>query len=471
VEKRVKKSYLIALLLTLCLPVIAQEIEPEVQEQERRIEEENRAAVEAAPSHIWKDFTSKVRAEYGGWINYRYNDFDNSDNDKATADALDSLSLIDARYWLRLTLKPGEDGQDPGGHAVYLRLKDRYAHRSGVAPGARYDNEGPLVDNAYVILDGDPYWLEAGRRYFNVGRGLAYSDIHDGVQLNYRRPGFNVGVFTAKTLPHETNVDLSIPGFDKRTERYFYGIGTGYTGIKDQSLYAFAVGQSDQSDEDSRDQNYTYNSQYLGIGSKGEFLSSWEYWIELIKQTGASRTFGTDERREVNAWASDIEIAYRPRVATHPRLSAEYAFGSGDSDRASVTDTQSGNVTGQDRNFLYFGYAPTGFALAPRLSNLQMFRAGVEAFPFERLEAFRRLSCGVNYYRFLKHRSTGGVSDLDATADSIDIGHEVDLYADWRILSDLKVSLEYGHFMPGDAYADPLDAAEDFFSLSLTHTF
>jgi hypothetical protein len=465
--ERSKILFFCLALLASCSPAALAQIE----EQERRIEEEERVQVDAAPSHVRADVFSRVRMEYGGWLNYRYNDLDNIDNDKSTADALDSLAIVDARYWLKLTLKPGPDKEHPGTHAVYLRVKDRYVQRSGASPGARYDMDGPHLDNAYTILDYRPLWVEAGRRYFNLGRGIVYSDIHDGIQLNYRKPGFNIGLFTAKTQPHESNIDTSVPGYDKESERYFYGLGVGYTGIKDQSLYAFALAQNDFSNEPNAEQDYTYNSQYFGVGSKGVFFSSWEYWAELIKQTGASRVFGSNERRDVNAWASDAEVAFAPQIKTHPRASVEYAFGSGDADRVSVTDTQSGNTGGRDRNFLYFGYAPTGFALAPRLSNLQMLRGGFEVYPLEHWRALRNLSCGVNYYRFLKHRAQGGISDVEATQNSRDIGQELDLYADWRMLSDLKLSVEYGHFMPGEAYADGADASEDFFSVSVTHTF
>ena len=162
---------------------------------------------------------------------------------------------------------------------------------------------------------------------------------------------------------------------------------------------------------------------------------------------------------------------YSPEIIFSPQLSLEYALGSGDGDRADVTNTQSGNLSGHDRNFLYFGYAPTGFALAPRLSNLQMIRAGVEFSPLSRFRTFRHFTIGIDFYRFLKDRSRGGISDTEATEDSMNVGNEVDLSLKWRVLSDVTVSVEYGHFMPGGAYADSTNSSQDFFSIGITHTF
>lgn len=438
-------------------------------EQERRVEEANRQDADAARSHTVK--TGAFFLDYGGWINFRYNRFTDEDNDKSSRDLLRTSTQLDARTWLKFTrVMDPEQGQE---HTFYLRFKDRYVTRTGQAPGARYDNDGPHVDHAYGILDLRPVWIEAGRRYFNVGRGIAYSDINDGIQINYRKPGFNAGLFAAKNLPHQSNIDTSVPGYDKHNERYFYGLGLGYTGIPRQSLYGFVLAQNDFSDEGPNDssRNYTYNSQYFGLGSKGGFLKSWSYWSEIILQTGSSRVYTTDERKDVRAFAFDTEVVYAPDMSGRPRLSLEYALGSGDKDRQSVTDTQFGNTSGADRNFLYFGYAPTGYALAPRLSNLQMLRAGFEFAPFERVSAFKHLTLGIDIYSFYKHRSGGGISDLEATEDAMDVGREVDLTLKWRVLSDVTVSLEYGRFMPGDAYAPSANSSQDFLSIGITHTF
>lgn len=63
----------------------------------------------------------------------------------------------------------------------------------------------------------------------------------------------------------------------------------------------------------------------------------------------------------------------------------------------------------------------------PRLSNLYMARAGISVWPAETV--------------------------------------------DWRIFSDLDMTLEYGHFIPGDAYPAADNNNEDYLAVSVTHTF
>ncbi len=450
--------------------------------KDRRIEEVNRLnlfpteaviiekKIPASPR--FKKITNSLHVEQGGWATYRYMGFNNIDEDKNTPDSLTSLGILDTRYWVRWLYKPQE--KDVNEHQLYVRLKDRYIRRTGDDPGGeRYDIDGPHVDQAYVILDYRPFWVEAGRRYFNVGRGIVYSDVSDGVQLNFRKPGFNLGIFAAQNKPHESNIDTSIPGYDKESQRYFYGLGVGYTGIKDHALYSFLLIQRDESNPrpSTPDQDYRYNSEYIGIGSKGALSPSCHYWLELIREMGASHVFGSSARRDVKAWASDIEIIYAPQLPVQPQLSFKYAFGSGDADRGSVTDTRLGNVRGNDQNFLYFGYLPTGFALAPRLSNLHLFKVGLNITPFEHYKILKRMSLGLECYQFLKNRMDGGISDVAATQNSRDIGRELDLRLDWKINLRLSVGFEYGNFFPGHAYASSANDTARFFSLYVTHTF
>ena len=441
-------------------------------QQSQRIEEIKRRALDQAASLHTQEW-NRLFFEYGGWLNYRFSDFNDQDNDGSTTDTLNNTQLTDLRWWLTATLNPPQDAGHQREHYFYLRLKDLYVIRSGDAPGARYDIEGPKVDYAYGILNYTPLWLETGRRYFNVGQGLAYSNVHDGIQLNYKIPGWNFGAFASKSLPHEDNIDTSVPGFDKKGERYFYGAGLGYAGIKNHTLYSYALVQRDESNDypESATSDFTYNSEYYGLGAKGIFADKWNYWVELIKQGGESQIFNSSKSADIDAWGASTQLHFKPHVPLNPTIRMEYAFGSGDKDRTNVTDTEGGNTSGTDRNFLYFGYIDTGFALSPRLSNLHMFKAGFSLNPFERFWDMRNFALNFNFYRFLKTQSQGGISDTEATELSSDIGTEIDFEIDWQIASDLNLTLEYGYFMIGDAYPESADENESFFSASLTHTF
>jgi hypothetical protein len=441
-------------------------------EMERRIEEEKRSALQETELGVLKT-KSRLVFDYGFWLNYRYDDYHDDDNDKETRDLLTYSNSLDSRFWVKLVLKPPLDTEYKNEHSVYVRIKDLRIQRKPDDTGGGTDHDGPHLDYGYLTLDFRPWWFELGRQYFSVGRGISYSDVHDGAQLFYIFSRSKLKAFFTHTLPHEDNVDLSVPGYDKGSDRYFYGLEYTYVGIPDQRLFSYYVIQRDYSNEMPIDgaHDYTYDSEYGGLGAQGKIAVNTNYWLEAIRQTGTSRIYNTLQKQDVDAWAADLGISYDWQAYTHPNFSAEYAFGSGDSDRSSVTNTQNGNSDGDDENFLYFGYISTGYALAPRLSNLQFYRLGASFTPFERNKILKNCKIGIDYYRYYKFASSGGVYDLDATQANNDIGSEVDVTVNWQIFSDLSCTLQYGHFEPGDAFPDSTNDSEEYFSLNMSLTF
>ncbi len=440
--------------------------------QKRRVEEEKRNILDQLPAQTLHE-TQKILYEYGAWFNYRFTNFNNDDNDRSRDDALDEKSSWDNRLWFKAAFRPRGAENPSREHLLYVRLKNVYDERSGVRPGARFDYNGPHLDYGYLVFNFSPVWVELGRRYFNLGKGIAYSDVNDGIQINFKKPRWNIGLLLSQTLPHEDNIDLSIPGALKKSDRKFFGLGVGYAGIRHHQVYGFTLAQKDESNEEppDPDHEYTYNSQYFGLGSRGTWGKYFDYWIELIKENGTSRVFGTNEKKKVDAYSIDSEVNYSLSLYSHPRFTFEYALGSGDKDRESVTDTEFGNSQGKDRSFLYFGYLPTGYSLSPRLSNLYLYRTGLKFYPLEKYRSLRNLSFEFNYFRFFKHQAAGGISDLEATQNSRDIGQELDTRFSWQILSDIGVTIDYGHFAPGDAYAQRANDTQEYFSVSVTHTF
>ncbi|MBI1992731.1 MAG: alginate export family protein, partial [Candidatus Omnitrophica bacterium] len=361
----------------------------------------------------------------------------------------------------------------PHEHSLYLRLKDKETWRDPADANGRHDWDGPHVDYLFLTLDVNPVWVQAGRRFYQVGQGIAYSNVHDGVELLVSGAVWSLMGFVSRTLPHESNVDLSVPG-GKKSGRTFYGVEGKYLGIPNHGVYGYVLFQRDDNDEDPDDltRDYDYQSEYFGLGSEGKLLENLHYAAELILETGDSLTSAAPQQTgDIMAWAMDASVTYDVQLPMQPTLYAEYAFGSGDSDRSNVTDTVNGNLAGRDTNFLYFGYLPTGYALSPRLSNLRMFKAGMALKPLERIPMFKELSCSVDFYRYMKEEAAGGVFDLDAADADKDLGYEVDLTLNWQILSDLALAVEYGRFEPGDAYPRATNDAAEYFAVSITSTF
>jgi hypothetical protein len=253
----------------------------------------------------------------------------------------------------------------------------------------------------------------------------------------------------------------------------FYGVEATYLGIPNQGVYGYVLLQRDNSPEDPDDPlyDYTYDSEFIGLGAQGKIIAAMHYWVEIIRETGESRIYDTGEKKDVDAWGWDFGITYDLEVYSHPNLTIEYGFGSGDADRFSVTDTLDGNISGDDRNFLYFGYLPTGYAFSPRLSNIHFLKVGVLLKPLEKYHMFENFTLGIDYYRYYKDEEAGSLSDTDASLSDNDLGSEVDLNVTWQILSDLSCSFEYGHFMPGAAFPETANDSEDYFSVGVTITF
>lgn len=446
----------------------------EITENERRVEEEKRASLTKTESAVLES-ESRWAVDYGGWINFRYDDYNEDDNDKEALDGLKETMSTDIRFWTKLTLKPPPDGAYPNEHSLYVRVKDIHnIDRGGDTNQVHeYDHDGPHMDYLYLVLDVRPFWLEIGRRYFSVGQGIAYSNVNDGAELLAIIGEWNIKGFASMTLPHEHNVDVSVPAYDKKLERYYYGVEVTYLGVRNHGLYAFALWQDDHSDEDPDDplQDYRYDSQYIGLGSQGKLAPNLHYWAEVIQELGQSHQTGTNARKGIVALAADFGVSYDWDVYSNPNFTFEYAFGSGDPDRFNVTDTIDGNATGKDKNFLYFGYLPAGYALSARLSNIHFLKAGMLLKPLEKYRTFKNLSVGAELYRFYKHEEKGGISDLEATGNSHDIGWEMDFNVSWEVLSDLRCTFEYGRFFPGEAYPVDSDNGESYLSLSTTFTF
>ena len=440
-------------------------------DEERRVEEKARETLEPTEVAILKE-GGRLVFDYGFWVNYLFSDFKNDDNNGTVKDTTNATHALDPRFWIRAVLRPSPEGPSRNEHSLYLRVKDKLTWRDPGDSNGTFDDNGPHVDYLFLSLDFNPVGVLLGRRLYGVGQGLAYSNVHDGAELQLAFPTGSIAGLLSRILPHEDNLDESVPG-GKKSGRTFYGVEGKWLGIPNHGLYGYVLFQRDDGEERPEDaaQDYDYDSNYFGVGSEGKLWGNLRYAAEGILETGRSFSPTLNLKKDVLAWAMDVALTYDVQLPTQPTLYAEYAFGSGDADRTDVTDTISGNAFGRDTNFLYFGYLPTGYALSPRLSNLRMFKVGMAVKPLERIRFFKEITVSVDLYWFKKDEPKGGIFDTNATQNSRDVGSEIDLTLTWPILSDLSLAVEYGHFKPGDAYPTSANDSARYFSVGATSAF
>jgi hypothetical protein len=355
---------------------------------------------------------------------------------------------------------------------VYARFKNFYISRwpNEEQPAAQDDNDGPHVDLLYADFDLRLAELRAGRQYLTLGQGITYANVHDGIKLSAENPNWELSSFFAKTLPREENIDYSIPGFDKKSERYFTGVQAAWLPKEIFRFFGYFLSQQDRSDpEPINGQDFAYHSQYWGAGASVSDLRGFSSWAEYILESGSSAVFASEDRNGILAQAANVGANYRCPWLTHPDVTVEWAFGSGDKDRTNVTNTEGGNLRGKDRNFLPFGIYPAGYALAPALSNLHVLRIGGSAHPLEHFWQLKDLGIAADGYFYWKDKPLGGIYDVDAVeAGERTIGQEFNANIFWRIVSDVSISVRYGMFFPGDAYPPGANDSEIYISTIFT---
>ncbi len=435
------------------------------QEQQKFLEEERRREMDER-ARANEDLKQPFLWDAGGWLHLEFvNLEDPPDKSERTLRHLDLRLWAEARIEQRYTL--------------YLRLQTDYQDfNSGDQFEGDDDNDLRLatVDQAYAEADwsseGEEFIVRGGREFLVLGRGLLFNQVAYGLQASYSSGRFGARAFGAHSIIHEDDIDTSRPGNDD-SRRAFGALELNYMVSAWHRAYAMGLVERDLNDEDPEiaPQDWDYHANYVGLGARGAVVGNLGYAVEGIHQFGTSIAAGTTEEEDLSAFAFLATLDYRFGGEMSPYLSLDYMFGSGDPDRNSVTDAALGNQPGtDDEGFLAFGFVQTGFSLFPRVSNLHLVRFGGSIRPLASVELLRQLDVGSYVYGYRKDEETAPISDPGAFLDDSDVGTEIDLFLRWRAASDVGVSVNYGHFMPGDAYGDD-DDARDFFSAGITYSF
>lgn len=434
------------------------------RELDRQLEQQRRAA---APLDALLDW------QWGGWVDYYVFSFNDGIQSQRVLQR-PSMSL-----WTRLRL-------DDGAHEVFARMRLSYSYYN---PGDEYDRQedwvGPELDRGWYQIDigkafrlnqpSDPVQAQVrvGRQEVRIGTGYMFDMPLDAVQVFGTLGDFRVTGLIGKTISNYPNIDRS-EAVDSHTDRDMFAVQLSYEGFEHHVPFAYALWNNDKTDERPKDlfQDYSYDSQYFGLGSRGAIVKNLNYWGEFVFEQGHSFSSGNFiHKNPIDSFGWDLGLEYLFQGPLRPRISGEYMFASGDSDRVySPTDATGGiQRDGVDTSFVGFGYRDTGIAAGPTLSNLHVFRAGGSLTPFEKVDLLRDFEIGTNWFLYHKNAARGAISDPTAGDYDGYVGWEMDYFVNWRLASDLSWTFRWGSFFPGDAFDDRSN--RNFFFTGITWSF
>ena len=395
----------------------------------------------------------------GGWFSFAFFHFDDAAAEKERV-----LRQYELRLWGSYTLH--------GVHTFYVRgrtgLDDWNSGTNPQHEGGDQFND-PRVERAWYRFDFDRmmrnqtgqtpqsgFNVTVGREYFEIGSALVLALPLDAVAINTHFGDWKLMALLGKTVTDTPNIDTSAP-VDDHMQRCFWGAELRYAGFDRHEPYIYWLSQKDHTrpGPNPTNQGFSYDSSYLGAGSRGSvLLPNLRYGTEFVFETG--KTFGDGAQHvqdDIHAFAFDAMLEYMFDVQRHPKVFFEYLWGSGDSDRrTTATSTIGGNRPGtQDNAFNAFGFRDTGLAFAPKIANLHIYELGASFFPWEDTKLFRKLEVGTKTY-FYHKQMNGPISDPTADNDGRWVGWEWDVFANWRITSDLSWTVRYGNFFPGSVF-------------------
>lgn len=416
--------------------------------------------------------------QWGGWIDYYFFYFQDGFQRQRLFQQ-PGMSL-----WARIRV---DDTQE-----LYarMRLQYNYFNPGDQLPGEDQQDFGVWLDRLWWDVDvlralkittlKDPiqFGFRVGRQDVRFGTGYALDLPMDAVTINLTLWDLKVTGLIGQSIYNYPNIDPS-PSVADHMSRNFYGAQLTYTGMEKLGLgrhepFFYFVINDDHTPENPVDrlQNYSYDTQYFGWGSRGQIIENLNYWAEIVYETGRSYGNGMFTSRDpVVALGWDFGLEYLFPGPMAKRLAFEYMFGSGDGNRIlNATGSLGGNRHNTvDNAFVAFGFRDTGLALSPANTNLNIFKFGGSLRPFEKTRYFRDLEVGTNWFIFQKNQAGGAISD--PTADQFEgfVGWEMDYFINWRLMSDLAWTIRYGIFFPGDAYSD--QAARNFLMTGFTWSF
>jgi hypothetical protein len=473
---------------TLLCGIASAQVDPAALERANRVQQlqqfelDNRLEANSAipPSQ-------RAMIDYGGYFSPQYFSIDDSAHNNHSLREYDLVGYLRADF--------------DGANEVFVRGRTSYDDYS---KGDSFDGFGsrlinPDVDRAYYKFDlaryeaayngkqinGD-FMFEGGRDLVYWGNGLVLGQTLDGVMPSASVGPISVTGVAGVTPTRTVDIQPDRPEFSFDTRRGFYGALLSVT-VAQQHPYVYGLIQRDYNGDHDTSLNgpittrYSYNSDYLGVGSTGPITDHFRYGIESAVELGNTLSDSStisgqvlvpvnQTRDYIKAYATDAKLDYVPQDQHNSRFSLEGIAASGDRDRGLTNTTFNGNKPNTpDRAFSAFGLLNTGLAFAAPPSNLLVLRAGASTFPLRDRALFKRLQVGTDLFVFGRPDSSAPIDESTVKGPSY-LGWEPDIYANWQLESDVTIALRYGVFVPNpSAYTDSV--SRQFLYLGATFAF
>ena len=299
--------------------------------------------------------------------------------------------------------------------------------------------------------------LKLGRQYLHYGRGLIISSVeqeynYDAARLVLDYYPLTIDLVGAELVNNQTfgptpshlgSVDLLFlnaryelsDSAIKDIEAYFGWIAQGSSG-------PFASGRVPPSAGAA-------SPWIIGLRSDMNLTEGFQTWVEGAYEGGADGNAPATEG--VSALIANVGGRFTLKNATwSPVVNANYIYASG------------GGKAGRGAFRPWFDYADgyNGYLFAPSLSNIHIFNLGASVKPYENTT----LSLQAYYYlKVDKDSPAGSNSNVDfggfgptPSANSRELGWEIDTILGYDYSKDVRVQLVYGAFIPEGAFHNGL---------------
>lgn len=442
----------------------------------------------------------RMLLDYGGFFRYGFSAIDDSQSRSQY------LNTYDARFYARAELD--------GFARFFGRLRVEYNDWNTIGDFAP-SGEGwqvPIGELYWAELDFGN-WMAAqdgltrswsaktriGRQFIFWANGLSLATYMYAATADAQADIWGFSGIVGITAGHDTtDWDTSRPGYSTNTDRlYLGGKLEARLGAHVPFLYALAqwdqnAGQTDMLPEGAPpafqvETQFDYDSQYWGGGINGAIGSQWVYRVEFAIETGT--TLSDPIKHDPNlppdqlgrpqfstpilAGAGLLGASWLARDASDARIDLQFLSGSGSANRLDSGNTYGGiNPGTTDTSFNSLGYVNTGLVFAPEASNMAIPSAAFSFSPFKGNEIFGDTRFSVNAFLYARLDADAPISVPVNTGGSNLVGSEYDFNVDWRIWSDLNISMRYGVFVPNtELFTDVESEPRQFFYVGATYAF